>query len=77
MLLTIVFSSIILLLSFILTIINWKILQVSITIRDISAMVLSETVVIKQETIKIREISEHVLQETTEVRKSLELSDDS
>ena len=58
-----------------LTIINWKILKVSITIRDISAMVLSETVVIKQETIKIREISENVLQETTKVRNSLELED--
>ena len=75
MLLPIIFSSIILVLSFLLTLVNWKILQVSIVMREISGMVLSETVVIKEETIRLRKISERVLEETTKVSNSLELED--
>ena len=56
--LTIIFSIAILMFSIILTVINWKILQVSKTIRDISALVLSETVVIKDESIRVRVVSE-------------------
>jgi hypothetical protein len=69
--LTILFSISILLFSFILTIINWKILQVSKTIRDISMMLLSETVVIKQESVRVRVVSEEVLEETIRLRQSL------
>jgi len=76
MLLTIIFSSIILSLSFILTVINWKILQVSITIRDISAMVLSETFIIKEESIRVRVVSEEVLEETIKLRESLDVVED-
>ena len=75
MLLPIIFSSIILVLSFLLTLVNWKILQVSIVLREISGMVLSETIVIKEETIRLRKISERVLEETTKVKNSLELED--
>ena len=76
MLLTIIFSSIILSLSFILTVINWKILQVSTTIRDISAMVLSETFIIKEESIRVRVVSEEVLEETIKLRESLDVVED-
>ena len=65
------FSVAILIFSIILTIINWKILQVSKTIRDISALVLSETVVIKHESIRVRVVSEEVLEETIKLRQSL------
>ena len=63
--------------SFILTYINWKIFKLTKTLRDISAMVLSENVVIKEETIKIREISQHLLQETKELREAVTLPDKS
>ena len=63
--------------SFILTYINWKIFKLTETLRDISAMVLSENVVIKEETIKIREISQHLLQETKELREAVTLPDKS
>ncbi len=67
----IIFSVAILLFSIILTIINWKILQVSKTLRDISMMLLSETVVIKQESVRVRIVSEEVLEETIKLRQSL------
>ena len=67
----IIFSVAILIFSIILTVINWKILQVSKTIRDISALVLSETVVIKHESIRVRDVSEEVLEETIKLRQSL------
>ena len=76
MLLTILFSITILIFSFILTAINWKILQVSITIRDISALVLSETVVIKEESIRVRIVSEEVLEETIKMRKALDMPEE-
>lgn len=63
--------------SFILTYINWKIFKLTETLRDISAMVLSENVVIREETIKIREISQHLLQETKELREAVTLPDKS
>tara|TARA_R110000824_G_scaffold77584_1_gene196167 strand:- start:2443 stop:2676 length:234 start_codon:yes stop_codon:yes gene_type:complete len=63
--------------SFILTYINWKIFKLTETLRDISAMVLSENVVIKEETIKIREISQRLLQETKELREAVTLPDKS
>lgn len=63
--------------SFLLTYINWKIFKLTETLRDISAMVLSENVVIKEETIKIREISQHLLQETKELREAVTLPDKS
>ena len=63
--------------SFLLTYINWKIFKLTETLRDISAMVLSENVVIKEETIKIREISQHLLQETKELREAVMLPDKS
>ena len=72
----IIFSSILLCFSFILTVINWKILQVSITIRDISALVLSETVVIKEESIRVRIVSEEVLEETIKMRKALDMPEE-
>jgi len=59
--------------SFILTYINWKIYKLTMMLRDISAMVLSENVVIKQETIKVREISQHLLQETKDLKDSLKI----
>ncbi len=62
-----------LLVSFILTYINWKIYKLTETLRDISGMVLSENVVIKQETIKVREISQHLLQETKDLKDSLKI----
>ena len=71
--LTIIFSIAILMFSIILTVINWKILQVSKTIRDISALVLSETVVIKDESIRVRIVSEEVLEETIKMRKALDM----
>ena len=67
----IIFSVAILLFSIILAIINWKILQVSKTLRDISMMLLSETVVIKQESVRVRIVSEEVLEETIKLRQSL------
>ena len=63
--------------SFLLTYINWKIFKLTETLRDISAMGLSENVVIKEETIKIREISQHLLQETKELREAVTLPDKS
>ena len=62
-----------LLVSFILTYINWKIYKLTETLRDISGMVLSENVVIKQETIKVREISQYLLQETKDLKDSLKI----
>ena len=62
--------------SIILTVINWKILQVSKTIRDISALVLSETVVIKDESIRVRVVSEEVLEETIKMRKALDMPEE-
>ncbi len=62
-----------LLVSFILTYINWKIYKLTETLRDISGMVLSENVVIKQETIRVREISQHLLQETKDLKDSLKI----
>ena len=64
-----------LLVSFILTYINWKIYKLTETLRDISGMVLSENVVIKQETIKVREISQHLLQETKDLKDSLKIEE--
>ena len=74
--LTIIFSIAILMFSIILTVINWKILQVSKTIRDISALVLSETVVIKDESIRVRIVSEEVLEETIKMRKALDMPEE-
>ena len=74
--LTIIFSIAILMFSIILTAINWKILQVSKTIRDISALVLSETVVIKDESIRVRIVSEEVLEETIKMRKALDMPEE-
>ena len=74
--LTIIFSISILIFSFILTVINWKILKVSKTIRDISALVLSETVVIKDESIRVRVVSEEVLEETIKMRKALDMPEE-
>ena len=74
--LTIIFSISILIFSFILTVINWKILKVSKTIRDISALVLAETVVIKDESIRVRVVSEEVLEETIKMRKALDMPEE-
>ena len=74
--LTIILSISILIFSFILTVINWKILKVSKTIRDISALVLSETVVIKDESIRVRVVSEEVLEETIKMRKALDMPEE-
>ena len=43
----------------------------SITIRDISALVLSETFIIKEESIRVRIVSEDVLEETIKMREQL------
>ena len=74
--LTILFSISILLFSLILTIINWKILQVSVVIRDISESLLSETGVIKEESIRVRIVSEEVLEETIKMRKALDMPEE-
>ena len=66
----------ILVFSFILTIINWKILQVSKNILDISVSLLSETVVIKEESIRVRIVSEEVLEETIKLRKTLDMPEE-
>jgi len=74
--LTILFSISILLFSFILTAINWKILQVSRNILDISVSLFSETVVIKDESIRVRIVSEEVLEETIKMRKALDMPEE-
>ena len=71
MLLTILFSLAILTFSFILTIINWKILQISVSILDVSKALLKETIIIRVETIKIREVSVAVYKETKLLRQNI------
>ena len=71
MLLTIIFSSVILSLSFILVVINWKILQISVSILNVSKALLKETIIKRVETIRIREVSESVFEETKLLRQNL------
>ena len=71
--LLLIISFSLLVVSFILTYINWKIYKLTETLRDISALVLSENVVIKHETIKVRKISQHLLRETKDLKDSLKI----
>jgi len=56
-----------------LVIINWKLWRVSIGIYNVSAELLEETIIIKQETISIRMISLRIFDESVLLRKALTL----
>ena len=56
-----------------LVIINWKLWRVLIGIYNVSAELLEETIIIKQETISIRMISLRIFDESVLLRKALTL----
>ena len=51
--------------------INWRILQISASILNISEELLKETIIIRIETVKIREVSEAVYLETRKLRQNI------